>query len=49
MGLLDDVKKVEQDIMNNPEQRAKIEQIAKDKGISLEHAKEHFLKHGDKA
>ena len=49
MGLLDNLEDKAKDVMQDPEQRAKIEQLAKDKGISLEAAKAHFLKHGDKA
>lgn len=48
MGFLDDMKDKAQDVMNDPAARAKIEQIAKDKGISMEAAREHFLKHNDK-
>lgn len=49
MSLMDNLKNKSEDVMNNPEHRAKIEQIAKDKGISMEKAKEHFMKNGDKA
>lgn len=47
MGLMDDIQDKGKDIMNDPEKKAKIEQLAKDKGMSLEEAKDHFMKHGD--
>ena len=43
MGMFDDLRDKAEDAMKNPEQREKIEQIARDKGISLDEAKEHFL------
>lgn len=43
MGMFDDLRDKAQDVMDNPEQREKIEQIARDKGISIDEAKEHFL------
>lgn len=43
MGMFDDLKDKAKDVMDNPEHREKIEQIAHDKGISLDEAKEHFL------
>jgi len=47
MGMLDDIKDKQQDIMNDPDKKAKIEQIAQEKGISMEEAKAHFMKHND--
>lgn len=44
MGLLDDVQDKAKDVMDDPEQKAKVEQLAKDKGISVESAKQHFMK-----
>lgn len=48
MGMFDDLRDKAQDVMNNPEQREKIEQIAREKGISIEEAKDHFLHTQDK-
>jgi hypothetical protein len=47
MGLMDNLGDKVKDVMNDPEKKQKIEQIAKDKGISMEQAKEHFAKHKD--
>lgn len=47
MGMLDDMKNKGTDMMKDPDTRAKIEQMAKDKGMSVDEAKEHFMKHGD--
>ena len=47
MSAFDDLKHKGQDMMNNPETREKIEQMAKDKNISVDEAKERFMKHGD--
>lgn len=44
MGLMDDMKDKAQDVMNDPEKREKIEQIAREKGISMDEAKAHFMK-----
>ena len=48
MDMFDNLRDKAQDVMNNPEQREKIEQIAREKGITLEEAKDHFLKTQDK-
>jgi hypothetical protein len=48
MSMFDNLRDKAQDVMNNPEQRAKIEEIAREKGLSLEEAKDHFLKTQDK-
>gem|GEM_PF-3300046 len=45
MALMDDLENKGKDLMSDPDMRAKIEQMAKDKGISLEEAKSHFMKH----
>lgn len=47
MSMFDDLRDKAQDVMNNPEQREKIEQIAQEKGITPEEAKDHFLKTQD--
>ena len=44
MGLLDNLKQKADDIMNDPDKKAKIEQMAREKGISIEEAKNRFLK-----
>lgn len=49
MAMLDDMDDKAKDIMNDPVQRAKVEKIAKDKGISMDSATEHFMKHGDQS
>lgn len=48
MGMFKNSEDKTQDMMNNPETKSKIEQIAREKGISLESAKEHYMKLGDK-
>lgn len=48
MSMFDNLREEAQGVMNNPEQRAKIEEIAREKGLSLEEAKDHFLKTQDK-
>jgi hypothetical protein len=46
MGLMDNLSDKAKAMMNDPEKKRQIEQLAKDKGISLERAaKEHFEKH----
>jgi hypothetical protein len=45
MGLMDELEDKGKDLMNDPAKKAKIEQIAKDKGLSIDEAKDHFLKH----
>lgn len=44
MGLMDDMKAKADDVMNNPTAREKIEKIAKDKNISIDAAREYFMK-----
>ena len=47
MGLLDNLKDQSSNIMDDPDKRSKIEQIAQEHGISMDEAKEHYLKqHG---
>lgn len=46
MGLLDNVngmKDKAEELMNDPEKKEKIEQIAKEKNLSIEDAKAYFL------
>lgn len=49
MGMMDDMQGKKDDIMADPMTRAKIEQLAKDKGMSMEDAKAHYMKHGDQS
>lgn len=49
MGLMDSMKDKAQDAMNDDGQRQKIEQLAKEKGISIEAAKEHLRKQDNKS
>lgn len=44
MGIIDEIKTKRQDIMNDPIKREKIEQIVREKGLSIEEAKACFLK-----
>ena len=44
MGIIDDMKSKAQDVMNDPEKKEKIEQIAREKGISMDEATSHFMK-----
>ena len=44
MALLNKMKDSAKDPMADPSTKAKIEKIAHDKGITLEKAKEHFMK-----
>lgn len=46
MGLMDSFEDKAKEMMNDPEKKRRIEQLAKEKGISLEQAaKEHYMKH----
>lgn len=46
MGLMDNLEDKAKDMMNDPAKKKEIEQMAKDKGISVEQAaKEHMSKH----
>lgn len=49
MGAFDDIRDKAEDAMDNlsPEQQQKIEQIAQDKGIPFEQAREHFFNSQD--
>ena len=49
MSLLDNLEEEAQNMMADPAKRAKIEQIAKDEGISMQAATSHFMKHDDSA
>jgi hypothetical protein len=44
MGLMDDMRSKAQDVMNDPQKREEIERIAREKNISLDEAKAHFMK-----
>lgn len=44
MGTFDELKKKSKDLMNNSDAKAKIEKMAKEKGISIDKAKEYFTK-----
>lgn len=49
MGLMDDIDSKAKDMMNDPAKKQQIEQLAKEKGISMEQAaKEHLAKHDNK-
>lgn len=50
MTMFDDVRNKTQEVLGDltPEQKDKIEQIARDKGISIEEAREHFFASQDK-
>lgn len=49
MGLLDNLNDKAKDMMNDPQKKQQIEQMAKEKGISVEEAaKKHLQKHDDK-
>jgi hypothetical protein len=41
---MDDLKDKAQNVMNDPQKREDIERIAKEKNISLDDAKAHFIK-----
>lgn len=45
MGMMDNLGDKAKDIMNDPDKKQQIEQLAKDKGISIDQAKEQFAKH----
>lgn len=49
MGMFDDLQNKSQNAMNNSETWNKIQQLARDKGISMESAKKHFMKHGEQS
>lgn len=44
MGMMDNLKNQAGDIMDDPDTRSKIEQMARDRNISVEEAKAHFMK-----
>jgi len=46
MGFMDNMKSKMHGMMESPEQRAKLEQMARDKGISIDAAREHMRKMG---
>ena len=43
MALTDDLGSESKDVMRDPQTRAEIEQMARDKGITIEQAKEEYL------
>lgn len=43
MALMDDLGNEAKDVMGDPQKRAEIEQMARDKGITIEQAKEEYL------
>lgn len=47
MSIFDDVQSKATDAINDPEKHAKIEQIAKEKGLTMDEAKEHFMSHNE--
>jgi hypothetical protein len=47
MGIFDDVKGKAGDMMDDPANKIKIEQIAREKGLSIEDAKKHFMKENE--
>lgn len=44
MGAMDDMKDKAKDIVGGSDKDKEIEQYAKDKGMTIEQAKEHFAK-----
>jgi hypothetical protein len=48
MGLLDNLKDQSSNIMDDPDKRAQIEQMAHERNISIEEAKAHFMKQSDR-
>lgn len=44
MGLMDDMKAKAGDVMNDPKAREEVERIAREKNISIDAAREHFMK-----
>jgi hypothetical protein len=43
MGIMDDLKDKASDLMDQPDKKDQIEQMAKEKGISIDEAKQHFM------
>ena len=48
MGMIDDMKDKAKDMMDDPDQRAKIEKYAKDHNITVDEAKSRLMKHNDR-
>lgn len=44
MGLMDNMSDKAKGMMNDPDKKQQIEQMAKDKGITIEQAKAQFMK-----
>ena len=47
MGLMDDMQAKAGDIMNDPKAREEIEKIAREENVSIDAAREHFMKKND--
>lgn len=47
MGMLDNVKDKADDMMNDPNKREELQRMAKEKGISMEEAKQRFMNKSD--
>ena len=47
MGMLDDMQNKAKDMMDDPDKKEQIEQMAREKGITVEEAKERFMKQND--
>ena len=47
MNMLDDMQDKAKDMMSDPSMRERVEQYAKEKGCTIEEAKEHFLKRNE--
>ncbi|CAN5612193.1 hypothetical protein BH23PAT2_BH23PAT2_10450 [soil metagenome] len=43
MGMFDDMKNKGQDVMNDPDKRARVEQMAQEQDISIDEAKQRFM------
>ncbi len=43
MGIMDDMKAKAGDVMSNPTARKEIEKIAKEKNISIDAARDHYI------
>ncbi len=43
MAMMDDMKDKAHDVMNDPDKRDQIQQMANDQGISIEEAKQKFM------
>lgn len=48
MGMMDNLKDQAKDMMDDPDTRSKIEQMAKDRNITIDKAKDLYQQHKDK-